>query len=107
MNRLKRVAIVVAFLLPLVVYGQAKVGTAGVQFLKVGVSARAIGMGSFTAVADDASALYFNPSGLVQLTMPEGTFSYIHYPAELKFVNIGGVFPLVSSETPLRCSATK
>ncbi|MBT3232805.1 MAG: PorV/PorQ family protein [Calditrichaeota bacterium] len=100
MNRLKRVVILVAFLFPLVVYGQAKVGTAGVQFLKVGVSARAIGMGSFTAVADDASALYFNPSGLVQLTMPEGTFSYIQYPAELKFINIGGVFPLVLSDTP-------
>jgi len=94
MNRLKKAAIVVTLLLPLIAYGQAKVGTAGLTFLKVGVCARAVGMASFTAVADDASALCFNPAGLVQLRMPEATFSYIDYPAELKFVHIGGVYPI-------------
>lgn len=37
--------------------------------LGMGVGARAMGMGgAFTAVADDASAVFWNPAGLAQLT---------------------------------------
>jgi hypothetical protein len=37
----------------------------GAGFLKISAGARAVGMGSaFTAVADDASALYWNPAGI-------------------------------------------
>lgn len=40
-------------------------GKTGMAFLKVGVGARAAGMGeAFTAVANDASATYWNPAGL-------------------------------------------
>jgi hypothetical protein len=42
------------------------------EFLKIGVGARALGMGgSFVSVADDASAAYWNPAGLVQLEQRE------------------------------------
>ncbi len=43
----------------------AAVGEAGFAFLKVGVGARAMGLGSaFVAVADDPTALHWNPAGL-------------------------------------------
>jgi hypothetical protein len=43
-------------------------GECGAQFLKMGVGARACGMGeAFTAVADDPSAVYWNQAGLAQL----------------------------------------
>lgn len=44
---------------------QAATGEAGFAFLKIGVGARAMGMGSaFVAVADDPTALHWNPAGL-------------------------------------------
>jgi hypothetical protein len=44
---------------------RAEVGEAGFAFLKVGVGARAMGLGSaFVAVADDPTALQWNPAGL-------------------------------------------
>ncbi|HBL15714.1 MAG TPA: hypothetical protein DD417_02835 [Elusimicrobia bacterium] len=43
-------------------------------FLKIGAGARAIAMGdAFTAVADDADALYWNPSGLALVGRPQVT----------------------------------
>ncbi len=76
-------------------FGQAKVGTAGLQFLKVGPGARATSMGdAFTAVANDVSALYYNPGGLIQLSKPEAFFTLIDYVAGVKFVYIGGAIPL-------------
>ncbi len=47
-------------------------GTAGPTFLKIGIGARASAMGdAFSAIADDASALYWNPAGLAQLKKGE------------------------------------
>lgn len=46
-------------------HGQA--GTAGGQFLKIGVGARPIGMGgAYTALSDDAGSVYWNPAGLTR-----------------------------------------
>jgi tetratricopeptide (TPR) repeat protein len=45
--------------------GAQTTGSQPDQLFESGVSARALGMGSaFTAVADDASSLYYNPAGL-------------------------------------------
>ncbi len=46
--------------------GPARADKYAGEFLKIGVGARALGMGeAFVAVADDASAAYWNPAGLV------------------------------------------
>jgi hypothetical protein len=61
-----------------------KVGTFSGQFLKIGVSARATGMGSaFTAMADDASAAYWNPAGLVGVEGTVVSLSHTEWPADI------------------------
>ena len=80
--------------LPAVAFGQAKVGTAGAQFLEIGVSARAVGMGdAFLAISNDASALYYNPAGLVQLEKTELLASHIEYPADINYEFLGLAYP--------------
>jgi hypothetical protein len=55
----------------------AKVGTIGGQVLKIGVGARAVAMGSaFVSVADDATAVYWNPAGIAR--MQKGVLSINH-----------------------------
>lgn len=63
---------------PQSVYGRVgDAGTYGAFLSYWGTSARALGMaGSFTGLADDASAMYFNPAGLVQLNTHEITFTH-------------------------------
>ncbi|MFH1563458.1 MAG: PorV/PorQ family protein [Nitrospirota bacterium] len=52
-------------------------GTAGAPFLKIGVGAKAVAMGeAFSALADDITAVYWNPAGLVQITKPEISMMY-------------------------------
>ncbi|HJT25280.1 MAG TPA: PorV/PorQ family protein, partial [bacterium] len=63
--------------------------------LSVGFGARAIGMGeSFAAVADDLSALYYNPAGLAQIGQPEIALSHNLYLADGFYDNAAGLYPL-------------
>src|SRR5690242_7057886 len=48
--------------------------------LSVGMGPRAVGMGeSFTAVADDLSAIHYNPAGLAQIRQPEAVLMHNSY----------------------------
>jgi hypothetical protein len=70
-------------------------------FLRMGVGARALGMGgAFTAVADDATAAYWNPAGLVKIENIEATFMYaanmafdrqLNYFAYTHWLGMGGI----------------
>jgi hypothetical protein len=87
--------LVLSVLLTGVAYGQAKVGTAGAQFLELGVSARAVSMGeAFVAVSNDATAVYYNPAGLTQLYDREVVFTHIEYPAEISYEFAALAYPL-------------
>ncbi len=64
--------------------GFAKVGTFGAQFLKIGTTARATGMGSaFSGVADDASSVFWNPGGLVNVRSNEVALAHVQWPADI------------------------
>jgi opacity protein-like surface antigen len=63
----------------------SKSGTTAAQFLKIGVGARAIGMGgAFTATADDITALYWNPAGLAQVYGHQAYFNHVNWFADVK-----------------------
>jgi len=75
--------------------GRGKVGTTGLQFLKLGVSARAIGMGeSFVGLANDASAMYYNPAGLVQCKSQEVFFTHTKWAAGINYEYLGAMMPI-------------
>lgn len=76
-------------------FGQAKVGTTGAQFLELGVSARSMAMAeSFVAVADDISAVYYNPAGLTSLFGKETQFTYVQMPADIGYYFAGAGMPV-------------
>ena len=86
---MKRIVILTTVLLALpgvaLAAGFAKVGTFGGQELKIGVSARATGMGSaFTGVSDDATAVFFNPGGLVNVVGNEVSLNHVVWAADTK-----------------------
>mgnify|MGYP001054889018 CR=1 FL=1 len=70
-----------------------KVGTFGAQYLQIGTTARATGMGAaFTAVADDASAVFWNPAGLVNVRGSEFMISQVEWPADINLTSAVAVF---------------
>ncbi len=61
-----------------------KTGTVGLQFLKLGVDARAIGMGeAYTAVSDDIASVYWNPAGLAPAFQNQVFVSHTNWPANI------------------------
>ncbi len=73
-------------LLPIILSAKpfGKTGTVGLQFLKLGVDARAIGMGeAYTAVSDDISSVYWNVAGLAPAYQKQVFFSHTNWPADI------------------------
>ncbi len=90
------------------ILGNQRAGTAMAQFLKIGVGGRAVGMGeTFVAVANDASALYWNPAGIAQMQKNEIIFSHVNWPVDVRheffgYVHrFGGVNAIGASVTSL------
>ena len=61
-------------------------GTTSAEFLQLGVGARALTMGqAYTAVADDATAVYWNPAGMTQIQKRSATVMHTAYIASSFF----------------------
>ena len=75
--------------------GDQRVGTSSGSFLRIGVGARATGLGeAFVAVANDPSAIYWNPAGLASLQRSELLLSHVEWPAEIRYEHVAWVFPV-------------
>ena len=73
----------------------AKVGTYALPFLKIGVSARATGMGgAFTSICDDATATFWNPAGMVDVTRTTVSLNHTWWPADISLDYATAVFTL-------------
>ena len=74
--------------------GGQRAGTSSATFLRIGVGARAVGMGeAFVAVANDPSAVYWNPAGLASLQRREVAVSHTQWPASVNYDHITWVMP--------------
>ena len=73
--------------------GNQRAGTSSLQFLKIGVGGRATAMGeTFVAVANDITALYWNPAGLLQFKEYGVHFSHAEWLVDLNHEFFGGVY---------------
>jgi len=77
-----------------VTLGGQRVGTSSGTFLRIGVGARAEAMGeTFVAVANDPSAIYWNPAGLASLQRNEASESHVDWPADIHYDHLTLVLP--------------
>jgi hypothetical protein len=64
-------------------------GTSGFLFLRLGNGARATGMGeAFTAVADDATSIYYNPAGMANITGVDLNVSHTEWLQDIRFEQV-------------------
>ena len=71
-------------------------GTTAFSFLKLGVSAKAVAMGgAFCAVANDPSAIYYNPAGTVRLEGKQLLASYQNYVLDIQSGFIAHTRPIM------------
>ncbi len=72
------IPLLIVLLLASNVFAQTtKTGTTATQVLKFNIGPRAIGMGgAFTAISDDITAMYWNPSGTANINSNEAFFNH-------------------------------
>jgi hypothetical protein len=100
---MKKIVLLLLIVLPLTeikpqlfpVLGGQRAGISTAQFLKIGVGGRASALGdAFVAIANDASALYWNPAGLVQFDENQIMFSHNQWIVDINHDFLGAVYHL-------------
>lgn len=78
-------------------FAPAREGSSGTSSLfLLGAGTRAVGMGgSFVSIADDASAVFWNPAGLARLSFGELDFSHVTLPEGSEYDFAGAAYPTV------------
>lgn len=75
----------------------SRVGTSAANFLKIGVGAKALGMGeAFTTQTGGVTSIYWNPSGLSTVDNVQVLFNHYDYIADVYFDYGAVAFPLGS-----------
>ena len=73
----------------------SKVGTTAASFLAIDVGPRATAMGGANvAVANDVTAMYWNPAGIAGVRSFQASFTNTKWIADLSFNYVGAVLPL-------------
>lgn len=81
-------------------YPVDKTGTTSAKFLSIGAGSAAVGMGgAFTSVANDATAMYWNPAGISFYNMREVYFNHSNWIADISHDYFGLTIPLNSKNT--------
>ena len=64
----------------------SNVGTTAASFLKIGVGARALGMGeAYTTLAEDASGVFWNPGAVANLEKTQAQYFHQSYLADIAY----------------------
>jgi len=72
-----------------------KIGTTAAKVLSIPVGSRALGMGgAFVSIADDATAMYWNPGGIARLEKSEFVFMHSNWLADIQFDYVGLVLTM-------------
>jgi hypothetical protein len=71
-------------------FDRDELGATAANFLKIGIGAKAGGMGgAFVGLADDPSAIYWNPAGLSQLDCPQVMFAHNQWAQDIRYEYLG------------------
>ena len=82
-----------------ILFSQTNVATTGASFLEIGSGAKSLSMGSaFVSVANDVSALYWNPAGIVNLDRPSVQFYHSPWLVDTEYYYGGAVVPLSAAD---------
>ena len=91
MRTLLSFVIILALALPALANDDAQTGSAGAQFLKIGVGSRYQGMADVgVATATDAYAAYWNPAGLVEVENWSLAFSNVNWLLDINLNYFAG-----------------
>ncbi|HIA80415.1 MAG TPA: PorV/PorQ family protein [Candidatus Marinimicrobia bacterium] len=95
---LKRISILTIFSWTLV--AQTNVATTAGSFLGIGAGARSLSLGgAFVSIANDVSALYWNPAGIVNIERPSVHVFHSPWLVETNYYYGGAVLPMGKTGT--------
>ncbi len=81
--------------------GKSEAGTSGAEFLKIAPGARPAAMGeAFSAVADDAHAVFYDPAGLARLGQVEATGMHDSHVLGIRYEFAAVAVPLANRRDP-------